>query len=751
MFGLFKKIKFLETLLLFLLSLTPLLWLKDGYVIFGHDSGLRLNPLQFWENLFYSWNRTANLGLDWSQFKGFLIAQFPEVIFSLLTGSIDNGQKIIFIFWFFVIGISMYTLVNSLYPEKKFWFFRVFASVFYMYNFFLLQGWIIAERAKFSIFAALPLGLLVLYKTLSKEYSLLKGAVLFSFIFFFLNAGGSMPIFGSIFLTYGLTIIYMTILNFIENGPKEIFFSLKLMLSFTAGFLLINAYWTLPQINLIFTSYNFSLTAMGGIGNIIFWADEISKNASIMNVLRLQGFTEWYNNPTHPYSNPYLNNPLFISFSFFPVAIISLGFLLKKTIKEKDDKLIYLVLIFLIIGAIFTTGSHPPFRNFYIFLVESIPGFAIFRSPLYKFGPAVWFSIIFLTGYFLNLILLKFVRQKFTYSILGFFFIISIVVYHFPFFQTKFFMWNQPFTSRVKIPEYVYEMSNYIDRQTMPTARILLLPPVDPVYGNDSYEWNYWSGDTLLELTSNRSIVARANIDVGIPNRITRNIYSAITNNNEAYFLYLTRTYGINKILWRDDILYSDGKTSSKDFVKLNEKLKRLSSVQLEKRVGEWSLYGIQSTNLLPLVYVPKSVTTSDLQIEEFWNSNYNSRQETLISYADTNNVKSVKNVNTPIIQFKMVNPTKYTISVSNAANNYVLVFNEAFNRHWKANVGEEIPEEKHFLVNGYVNGWLISKKGSYRVVLEYFPQKVVYMGAFISLVSFLFGTLIYFRKTKTP
>ncbi len=716
---LFRNIKLLEIALLFELSLTPLLWLSNNYIIFGHDSGFRLNPLQHLINLFYSWNPAMNFGADWSIFKGFLITQFPETIFTLLTGSLSDGQKLTFIFWFFLVGISMYIFINSFYSEKKFWTFRILGSVFYMYNFFILQGWLIAERAKFSILAALPLGFLIVYKTLNKEYSILKGVILFSFLFLFFNGGGVPPLYGSVILIYGLTFAYCTALNFMKNGFKEIFFSLKLTLYLIVSFLLINAYWVLPQLNLIFNDYAAKLSSLGGVNNILLWADIISKNSSIVNILRLQGMADWYDNPMHPYSKFYLNNPLLIALSFLPITVIIVGFFIGKNYEKKtNNKLVDPMFIFLVVGTVLTAGTHPPFEPLYSFFINSIPGFAIFRSPFYKFGPLVWFSLIFLFAYYAHLLLYKFVKRKIIYNVLGLSFIIFILLYHFPFFTINFFNWNEPFTTKVKIPTYVEDMSNYINSQTPAFSRILLLPPLDS-YGGDGYYWGYWSLDPLPELTTNRNILART--DTKASDDMLISMYISIFSKDEKSFLYFSDIYGINKILWRDDILYMDKITSSRDFSIFKADLNSFKSVNLEKRIGEWSLYDIRSENLSPLVYAQKTTIESDLEL--------------------------------PAISFKEINPTKYIASVKNVRGSYLLVFNETFDKNWAAYIDKDkLSEGNHILANGYVNGWIIDRKGNYNITITYWPQRLVYIGAFISLVTFLSFIFILFiaRSLKT-
>lgn len=625
--------KYWELLFLFILSLTPLLWFKDGSVVLGHDSGFRLNPLNYWQSLYYSWNPISNFGAVWAQFKGFLVTQFPETLFTALTGSLSIGERITFIFWFLVLMVSMYVFVSGFFNERKYWFIRIFTSVFYAFNFFLLQGWFIAERAKFSLFAALPLGVLIIFKTLTKEYSLLKGVILFSFLTFFLNGGGSLPLYGGLILAFGITFLYLTLLNFKENGRKEIFFSLKTFFSFIFSAFLINAYWIIPQAYLVLKSYGSALSSVGGLSGVISWEDVISKYATFANLFRLQGIPDWYNNPNHVYSNLYLSNPFLIALSFLPITAVLLGFIFHRSHKdERVNKLYFLVFFLFFMGLVFASGSHPPLGLIYILFIKYIPGFAVFRSAFFKFGPLVWFSVIFLTGYSLNLIFNKFTKNKILYTILAFSAIFIILFYHSPFFNGNFFVWNKPFSTMVKIPHYVSAMSAHIDSKTSPTSRILLLPGVDTISNADSYNWGYWSLDPLPELSTERSIIARTSGSFGISDRISK----AIENNNENLFTYLTGVFGINKILWRNDLLFSS-KITSKEYKTLYKNFTSFKEVTLEKKIGEWELYSIKSPNFNPVVYAVSSASGENLTQDEIIGDLSNTDQSTEVSLPSGN------------------------------------------------------------------------------------------------------------------
>ena len=622
-----RSAKFFEVIFLFILSLTPLLWFGDNQIILGHDSGFRQNPTNHLRNLFYSWNENNNFGYDWTIFKGFLITQAPEAIFTILTGSVSKGQSLTLVLWFIAIGFSMYICLNAFFSDRKFWILRVFGSVFYIYNFFLLQAWFIAERAKFSIFAALPLGFLIIYKASTKEYSILKATVLFSLTLFIFNGGGAPTFFGSLILVYGLTIAYLTTINILKNGKKEIYYSCKLALSLIFGSILINAYWILPQIALLFNNYSFSLASFGGIQGILGWEATVSKNASFLNLFRLEGIPDWHDNLLHPYADNYIHSPLLIVLSFVFIIIILLALLFRRAFakEERKDKLFFALFLILLVGFIFTAGSHPPFGFIYTLLIKFVPGFTIFRSSFYKFGPILWFGMVFLTAYSLNMLVLKFINNKFFYRLTGILAILFVLLYHYPFFTIDFFLWNKPFTTKVKIPPYVAEMGEYLEKKIQPDSRILLLPSLDEL---DTYKWGYLSLDSLPMLFANKSFVREAGINIGISNQI----YKSIVNNDHQSFLYFTGMFGINKILWRDDLLSQDKNITSKDFLSTRYKLSHMKGVFTEKEIGEWTLYDIKNPYFLPHVYVPKTLSYSDFNMQHSFNSMEGEHQYTMLS-----------------------------------------------------------------------------------------------------------------------
>ena len=135
------------------------------------------------------------------------------------------------------------------------------------------------------------------------------------------------------------------------------------------------------------------------------------------------------------------------------------------------------------------------------------------------------------------------------------------------------------------------------------------MPPLDSGFHADSYKWNYWSLDLLPRLSFNRSVLGNGS---SFPPVIS-DIYKAIELGNEEVFNLLTRNTGIDKVLWRNDVLYDDKATTSDNVTELENNLKEFSSTALLKEYGDWRLYEV-GKDTLPAIYAVGAVveTSSD-------------------------------------------------------------------------------------------------------------------------------------------
>ena len=67
------------------------------------------------------------------------------------------------------------------------------------------------------------------------------------------------------------------------------------------------------------------------------------------------------------------------------------------------------------------------------------------------------------------------------------------------------------------------------------------------------------------------------------------------------------------------------------------------------------------------------------------------------------------------------------------------------------------IVEDRHLIVNSYANSWLIRPSDvdnleNYELIIEFWPQRFMYMGIIISLLT-LFASILFLviRKNKEP
>jgi len=136
--------------------------------------------------------------------------------------------------------------------------------------------------------------------------------------------------------------------------------------------------------------------------------------------------------------------------------------------------------------------------------------------------------------------------------------------------------------------------------------------------------------------------------------------------------------------------------------------------------------------------------------------------QPTVVLYL----VQNQKTPQLPKIESIKVNPTKYKVKVEGAKEPYQLVFSESFHKGWKAYITNKdtfgtlikrpIPENKHFLINGYANSWYISPDDShgnenYEIIVEFLPQRFFYVGLWIFFATLLtcLGYLGYALKKE--
>jgi hypothetical protein len=610
-----NKKNIIELLIIIVLGLTPLLWFRGNEIIMGHDAGLTLSPVPHFLDRLSSWTDRFGFGNDQTYaIPGFFIHGL-EALVGVFTNDIQLVQKITFIFWFVLPGITMYYFASKLAKKYNFTFFALPVSLFYMFNHFLLQGWFVAERTKFSVYAALPIILALLFDWEERKRSTLFVGILISLTVFILNGVGSLPLFGGLIVSILVFIFWYFYQGFSNEKLRRI-----LYLFFVIGLFsfLLNSYWILPFIYFISHSFSAVVSQAGGIGGVLGWLSYVSQDSSLINIFKLQGIPEWYQNPLHPYANVFLNNPLLIIVTSLIPVIAFLPLLLYRGNDTKKIILFFSVLA--LFSMIFIAGSHPPFGAIYVFLINFVPGFIAFRTPFYKFAPALWFAYAVLIGFTVNYALQKLsIGKKNTTYILYGLSCLAIVLYSYPFLTGSFFDYIKDLrTMRVNVPSYVYEYGKWSESEERINIRTLMLPPPSPAMKVDAYTWGYWSLSPLSSLLSNASVINNTGYMTEDETRLLDILYRKMKN-NEPGWENLAKLLNIQSFVLRNDFAW-DLKETPADNPEIYKDTLINSRFSLVKKFGQWEVYDFNNSEHKERIHVADTLHYLEGSVKDIGN-----------------------------------------------------------------------------------------------------------------------------------
>jgi hypothetical protein len=115
-------------------------------------------------------------------------------------------------------------------------------------------------------------------------------------------------------------------------------------------------------------------------------------------------------------------------------------------------------------------------------------------------------------------------------------------------------------------------------------------------------------------------------------------------------------------------------------------------------------------------------------------------------------------NSSTPLANGTFVSPTNFDWTEQSTTSykatvdskgSFVLTLLESYDPHWKLYVnGSPIEETDHFMVNGYANGWLITKTGTLTITIDYETQSV-FTGAVIASVLLPLLLLLFLSRRE--
>lgn len=96
--------------------------------------------------------------------------------------------------------------------------------------------------------------------------------------------------------------------------------------------------------------------------------------------------------------------------------------------------------------------------------------------------------------------------------------------------------------------------------------------------------------------------------------------------------------------------------------------------------------------------------------------------------------------ISSPEVSFRKLNNSEYDVTIKNANSKYALILSELYDPAWVITSQDGVVTASHFLANGYANGWIIDKKGDYKIKVKFAPQDLLEQGKMISVIVLIFG-----------
>ncbi len=662
--------KYKEIFFLLLISLIPLLWYGTGshQLIFSNDVGYNLNPVGLFKSKLFAWESTLNFGSTQAELTGFIPNFSIEALLTLLSHSVFNAQKIYVVSWFFTIMIVMYWFVKKIpvFANKPYMAFM--AAVLFGINHFQLYAWRIFWRGLFSTYVTLPIFFILLTEYFEERRSLIRTSIFISLTLFLFNGGGSPPTFGALILLVLTLVLYYFLSGLLHKSAIH-FLKKCTLLFIVAGLFtfLISSYWLLPYIYYAKNSYSTIVSGIGGVLQTLAWTDVVSANTSILNLLRASGTALW-GADVAGYAQVYSQNPFFIILSYLaPVLALSAIIVAKKS---SERKYIYIFSVFVVIAVLFSAGTHAPLRGFYVFLLKTIPGYVIFRSPIWKFGGLLWFSYAVLISFTIS----TFKERIYAYSdrmkevkklishLIPVMFLVIVFGYNFPFFNGNFYKWNVGLDIMEEIPQYVLDFGKWVDTNLNDDSRTLLLPDLNTNWRAEAYKWGYWSlGPATYYVTTKNTLTNESSLINKEP-PIVDSLYAALRN-NDPIWLNLAKLLNVRYLLLQNDFFYNLSWQPTTPPSVYKSILTNSKDVAPLQTFAEWELYKVTG-NTTPIIYTPTVLNfagTDGTAIKDILeiNSNRSLSARPLIVFLDDSITDKVKNNlpegNNVIIQAKCV------------------------------------------------------------------------------------------------
>lgn len=766
-----------------LTGLISISWFGGGYLIKTGDDTFPFDPAYICSDSLYIWKSQLSTG---NIIDPFTIAYFPFYAFLTLLSyigvSLLFSQMMFYYLSFTLSGLFMYFLVTTLVNQNRSST-GLTSALFYMMNPYSLSVvWSAHYTAYFFTYPMAPLLLGLYIKGINAKrkikYVMIIGILQLIASPMFDDPSASLVVFLMLLLYF----IYYIILR---RDRANIIAAVRFSVILVVFILLIDMWWVLPGFCLYKVRYDLAQQNYSSLG--VFTGGSLWSN--MLNTMRLLGFyfiyEKWYPVSVYAWTQIYFSP----TFTFISCLIPILGF--ASLISKHIDRHTAFFVMLSTFGLFLAKGAAQPLGCVNLWLFQNLPFAILYRTHFVRLGQIIALSYSFLIGVTFSK-LWKYiewtrirprpivqVKNQFnskasnncrkTYNskiqkLLECIIIVSILLTAI----MLFFVYNYPFwtgdviypgsqylpSARVQVPSYYIDAGNYINAQPE-EFRILDIPP--RLSGTSAYSWEngYIASDPIDQYYFHKPLVG-----ISLISTIDNKVFNMISHNQSFDLLVdLLNLMDIKYILIHKD--WNSGLIRWYSLPpEVTTEILNKESVYLEKSFGKLDLYKNRYWKPLHLYATPNAVLVQgglDEMIKIIRKNNLTPGQSVLFLSDQLSpqqlrslsiecyNLSSNQSIS---LMYEKVNPTKYVVHI-NAYQPFFLVFSESYNKDWIAYVnGEQLSDDLHFTANGYANAWYINKTGIYTITIEFWPQKLFYIGFVISITTFIL-CLSYISKDK--
>lgn len=521
----------------------------------------------------------------------------------------------------------------------------------------------------------LPLLFGVIYKYYSKSlqlflfFGLLTALLSYSF--------ANVPYLGVFHIFFLVSIVAVYYLRFDKSDTTHYWLMIKNFLLLETSFLLFNAWWL---INLVrFQQQDLSLFYTKNFA--IDWAKYSDNDGGIIGrIFSLKTLTP---DADGSFFSIFYNSVAMDIILIIPFVLIIWNLFIRPDKQKMEHRKKYVIVFgFALLVFFLNKGINQPLKDVYLWMLNNIPFFIIFKSPLEKFS----ILLVFL----LTIVLIPVLANK-KYKWSFYVFTIYLLACSIPYLTLNFIPDFKIEEDKYVSRRYLYKENYFNAREELNTDKLdyryLSLP------GSLNYQVTilnhdgnkYYRGMDPLVYSINKPFIAA---------------YSALSPEFDSIFDNFSsdlidtslNIYGIKKIVINQDIYPSFG-------VREEEKLETLLDIFTKKndKTEFDSVTIFNRENFLPHFYTAKNIIVTNSSIDQMPVLLFGDNQaERSVAYIKNQNIgKEVvlkqlrENMRgydkAPALEFKKISSTKYRVRIHDASGQFPVVFNESFHNGWKA------------------------------------------------------------------